>query len=289
MIIIKLTGGIGNQLFQYSIGRVLSEKSRDLICFDISSYQWDNLRTFELGFLNSEYLIMNNGIIVFKKLNFFSNIKYLLYKSSNKPHEHLTESDFNFDINFEKFPNKNVILEGYWQSEKYFNKHREIILKEVVLIKKKSLICCNFFNLIYGNINSVSMHIRRGDYLMNEDTKNYHGVLNEEYYDNAMDYFRNLNPNVTFFIFSDDKKYVNDRFSQHRDCIIVPKMSTDLEDLFLMSTCSNHIIANSTFSWWGAWLNKNKYKKVIAPKTWFLNSEIQSKTNDLYPVDWIKM
>jgi hypothetical protein len=96
-----------------------------------------------------------------------------------------------------------------------------------------------------------------------------------------------LNP--TFFIFSDDKEYVKNTFSEFQNCIFIEGIELDVEELFLMSICKNNIIANSSFSWWGAWLNKNENKRVIAPKRWFLIEEMQIQTEDLFPSDWIKI
>ena len=129
--------------------------------------------------------------------------------------------------------------------------------------------------------NSVSLHVRRGDYL---NLKNI-GVLDVDYYKQAVAYIRKNVEKPTFYIFSDDLDWCKKSLGFLDDCIYVDRTETEIDDLKLMSCCQHNIIANSSFSWWGAWLNKNPKKTVIAPKSWLLNDPDSS---NVILSDWVK-
>jgi hypothetical protein len=135
---------------------------------------------------------------------------------------------------------------------------------------------------------SVSLHIRRGDFVSNRKTNEIHGVLPLEYYYEAIRLITNQVRNPEFFIFSDDIPWVRENLLVPKKVNFVehPTSNRDYEDLILMSNCKHHIIANSSFSWWGAWLSQNPVKRVIAPREWY---RIVIDTRDLLPEEWIKL
>jgi hypothetical protein len=175
---------------------------------------------------------------------------------------------------------KNVKINGYFQSEKYFINYKKEI-KDLFKIDDET----NFFLLKkYSNIISLdtcSIHVRRGDYLK---FPNIHPTQNIEYYNKAVGY---IGENKHYLIFSDDIEWCknNLNFIKNKTFIFG---NSDFQDLYLMSLCKNNIIANSTFSWWGAWLNNYKNKVVVAPELWFGN-EVNYNTYDLIPNNWIKL
>ena len=138
--------------------------------------------------------------------------------------------------------------------------------------------------------NSVSIHIRRGDYL-SSGTIDTHGICNKDYYFNALSHLKNigeLNDDTCFYIFSDDIPWCRENLSFGEKMIFMDSFQEQPEmDIYLMSKCKSNIIANSSFSWWGAWLNESKNKTVIAPIQWFSSEVLSSKT--IIPCDWIKI
>lgn len=178
--------------------------------------------------------------------------------------------------------NENVFLTGYFQSYKYFDHNRNIILNQFSPSDElnKNLLKEHY---ILNYENTVSIHVRRGNY---SSLSEYHNLLDFDYYKKAMEFF----PDANFIIFSDDIEFCAENFSRFSNKNIhFINNKKDYLDLFCMSLCGNHIIANSTFSWWGAWLNKSENKKVIAPNKWFGPSNSHLSTKDLIPEDWIKI
>ncbi|MBP6754585.1 MAG: alpha-1,2-fucosyltransferase [Bacteroidia bacterium] len=295
MIIVQLTGGLGNQLFQYAFGKALINDSNQELLLDISSFSWDSLRDYALSPFSITSTIAED-----KQLDFIKNQKEFRMKDrlfsylNKKPlpyylSSNIKEPDFNFDPNFHKYRKENVSFEGYWQSEKYFKSVRKQLLREISLDEVKfSTTMLSYLSKI-NEQNSVSIHIRRGDFLSNLETNAFHGVCDIEYYHKSIIYLKEKLNNLSFYIFSDDLNFVKEQFSQLDNCTFIEGLSHESEDLILMSRCKHHIIANSSFSWWGAWLNQYDEKTVIAPKIWFHNSLIQEKTMDLVPENWIRI
>lgn len=233
MIAIKLKGGLGNQMFQYAYGRNLSIQQKETLVLDKS-------------FLNN---------LFWQKIIGVTPRKYEM-------------GEFNIKAKLTNKNNKNC-LDGYWQNEIYFKDIRKIILNDFSLKKESS----NFKKLknIILNTNAISVHIRRGDYAKRRKTKKYHGLLPLKYYQKAVSYIIKKINNPYFYVFSDDIDWVKTNFktSYPTHFVSQPNKLTNAEELILMSCCRHNIIANSSFSWWGAWLNKNPSKIIIAPRKWF--------------------
>ena len=198
------------------------------------------------------------------------------------------EPHLSFDKNYASLPNGSY-LKGYWQSEKYFENNKLNILNDLRIITDQSSQNVEISKQIASNV-SVSLHIRRGDYVSNSEYNATHGTCSLSYYKTAVSYLlKNIGKNFTIFAFSDDPEWVYSNLKLPVDIRFVNNNSSEYsyEDLRLMSECNHNIIANSSFSWWGAWLNTNNNKIVIAPSKWYANQYI--KNNDIIPANWIKI
>lgn len=258
MIITKLQGGLANQLFQWAFGKSLSEKYNRPLYLDLNFY--------------------NNQVGVTKRefsLNKFPNLKYNAdIPNINSPVIRLSD-DFIFR-EYNILDNYTYYLDGYWQSEKYFKNIESTIRQELSPddVTKERL------SKFIGDGNSVSMHIRRTDYVT---SNGFHPVQTISYYEKALDIIREYD---SLFVFSDDIEWCKSNLKFNN--IVFVEGFSDVEDMWLQSMCKNNIIANSSFSWWGAWLNTNKDKKIIAPTNWFGN-QANLNTSDIIPNDWIRI
>ena len=286
MIVVKLIGGLGNQMFQYAFGRYLSIHHKTNLYFDIADLQNKNLghiqRNFSLHGFNLQTAIYNLNGQKSGKENLF---KRLFYSSKNKL-KTITEKKLHFDKEIGNAAD-NVYLNGYWQSPLYFEKIEDIIRKDFTFSIPLSN-DAEQFQVKIKESNAVSIHVRRGDYVNNPETLSYHGVCDLAYYQKAIEIIENKTSNPTFFIFTDDPEWVKQNFSLSDDIILISNASfSQFDDLRLMSVCKHAIIANSSFSWWGAWLINNPTKTVVAPLKWLQNDSIN--TDDLFPKTWMRI
>ena len=285
MIITKLQGGLGNQMFQYAAARSISYDKKVYLDFSFlqkntSSSAVFTGRDFEIGIFNIAYKTFSEDLrkIFFGK-TFISRF-FRRFILGTLTHVKQTENEFVKISHAE-----NIYLDGYFQSEKYFQNIREILLKDFTFpsVDARNNI---ILQRIHSSENSVSIHIRRGDYLKAE-VKKYHGTLSPEYYYEAIRILEDKFENCKYFIFSDDISYSKEIF-RHIDnieYIDINHGKDSWKDMFLMSNCTHHIIANSSFSWWGAWLCK-KDGKTIAPNNW-LNKEVANfDIHDFIPSYW---
>lgn len=291
MIITKLIGGLGNQMFQYAAGLALAKRNKSDIFVDISAlrrYKKHNGYQFNKIFKKSPRVISNLKLISI--LNFdYTNVLYgpIMDPAKKGLSNHRIVfyqqiHSFNQDFNTLVSP---CYLSGYWQSEKYFSDFEDDIRQSFSFNTP-----CDSANKIIAkkisNFSAVSMHIRRGDYVTESHTNRIHGVLPLDYYYNAMEYIHSKIPEAHFFVFSDDpiwvRRKINEKYSIH--IVDINRGSQSYLDMYLMTLCNHHIIANSSFSWWGAFLGINKKKIVVAPKMWF-NSH-QPNNKDIYCNGW---
>jgi len=260
MISCFLQGGLGNQLFQIAT---------------TVSFALDN--DIEPVFnLSTHYLPLQGNRAIKYKDNLYHNLKLIDVSEYNKFNIY-TEPKFSYNIIPDQLKQGNYILKGFFQSEKYFlhNRNKIIDLFNPKEILNNQLI--KYTPLLDGN--TCSIHIRRGDYIK---FPNEHPILKIDYYEKAM---KGIGMDVKFLIFSDDILWCKNNLKGDNLFFIDDH---DYVSLCLMSLCENNIIANSSFSWWGAWLNENKNKKVIAPKSWFgKNKNLNIK--DIIPDTWIKI
>jgi len=197
------------------------------------------------------------------------------------------ERFFHFDPNMLKVP-RDVYLEGYWQTEKYFKDIEGVIRQELIVKSQPSQVNIAMAERI-GQVPAVSVHIRRGDLISDPATHQFHGICSLDYYNMAIEKIAQMVEKPHFFIFSDDPQWAQDNLKLKYPVTLVTHNSAneDYEDLRLMSLCKYHIIANSSFSWWGAWLNNAPDKIVLAPRKWFNDPGID--TRDVLSDSWIKL
>jgi hypothetical protein len=288
MIITKITSGLGNQLFQYAVAKSLSLKCNTTLFFDLSyyktSYKTDSVRNFKLHHFNIDHKILNDSPLVY-----FSKATKLFPGRTFKPlFLLLKEKHFHFDAAVLQAKAACITLDGFWQSEKYFINATEVIRKELIFTTPKNARLDHYKSEINNSQNAVSIHIRRGDYVSHPEFSKSFGFIGLEYYVEAINYIKSKIDNPTFFVFSDDKEWVIKNFPLSDDYIFVENTGDecDVKDLQLMSLCKHHVIANSSFSWWGAWLNDKDDKIVVSPKSWYKNKP-DWNTKDLLPASWI--
>lgn len=287
MIITKLIGGLGNQLFQYAAGRRLAYINNTNLKLDLSWYKnVDGGKATSRAYGLGEFNIIAENFASLEEIGRFKKNKiYTILEKLNLYHRDSFTKERQFNLNPEVLNlSDNNYIQGHWQSEKYFKDIEDIIRKEFTL--KKSVI--NEYGKLIDETNSVSIHIRRGDYVTDKKTRDFYETCTLNYYHTAI---KKIIDNVIsphFFIFSDDMGWVKDNLIVGYPLIFVSNsQSKDYEELALTSRCKHNIIANSSFSWWGAWLNNNPNKIIIAPQKWFKNPSIN--TEDLIPESWIKI
>lgn len=293
MIIIHINGGLGNQMFQYAFGRAISIKNNYDLYLDISSLSNEknqNNREYGLSFFNIKAKIADKTVltnIIDEKRIYKKYYKWIsTYIRGFRPIKKKFELSFEYsEKNIEHADN--VYYIGYWQSEKYFSDISRIIKEDFQIInppsKKNDLILKKILA-----INSVSIHIRHGDYLHNITTNKFHGICSINYYLKSMKFIEENTIVDEYFVFTDDPIWAkNNLFSEKKITVIDWNFYEPHEDLRLMSSCKHHIMANSTFSWWGSYLGEHNKQIVIAPEPWFDNKAIQSK--DIYLQKWIQI
>lgn len=269
--IVKFTGGLGNQMFQYAFYRAMQERGINVKVNNMG-YEIDK-RNFELPM-----------VFPMIQLQIDEENKFDSYKNSLCYHELYHEKeDGVFDASV--FNCTDVSFLGYWQTERYFCDIKEKIRAEFTFkVDDESLI--KTAKEIAKNENAVSLHVRRGDYL--EKPEMYCGMCTEDYYKKAIQYIEEYVESPYFYVFSDDLQWVKGNLDIRNAFYIDSTLFdtyNDWYDMYLMACCKHNIIANSSFGWWGAWLNPNKDKIVVAPKTW-LNGK---GTADIWPDGWKRM
>ena len=282
MIVIKLMGGLGNQMFQYAAGlsaaeRLGTELKMDLSWFD-SLEEVDTPRFYELDNFNLKQEFINKNDFVLKNDGFKNIIINIRKKQLNL----YKEPQFNYSDKFLKIKN-NTYIEGYFQTEKYFNSIRDDVIDSFTLKNKASVKSAKIIDQI-KNSDSVSLHVRRGDYVSNKNANKFHGLMGEAYYKKAIALINKKIKNPKYFIFSDEIEWVKNSFDLPKNSVYITHNKSGIEDMRIMIECKHNIIANSSFSWWGARLGLQKDKVVIAPKQWFLDSN--TNTSDVIPERW---
>jgi hypothetical protein len=285
MIVTKLMGGLGNQMFQYAAGKALAMKHDVPLFIDESFLDIDpgdayTKRTMELGQLNVS--LKRAGSTISRKLQKRSLLRKIFTGSASK----VLNEGIGFNRNFFSAGNT-VYLNGFWQSELYFAGIKEILIHEYTPRYVFSQVNKKYLEKI-KKVNSVSIHVRRGDYIKLKSAGSYHGVTGMDYYTKAINYFESHQSGYQYYVFSDDMTWCRENFSRVKNITFV---ESDNEyssvDLFLMKNCRHNIICNSSYSWWSAWLNENHDKIVVAPKKWFA----APRKNDelIYGKTWIRL
>lgn len=285
-IIVKFNGGLGNQMFQWAFGHALEKETRVETIFDMSFFEKKYARPYELGIFNLQAKFVEDFWLKLKlkiMWNFRKNLKNKSFLGLNFYHEpHFEYSKYAFRIK------SNTYIEGFFQSEKYFEHIKDEILTAFTFKTKPD----KFNQYLIDEMkksNSVSIHIRRGDYVQKKRYQDLYATCSLNYYRRGVEYIASKYSNPKLFIFSDDIQWAKTNWDLPYESVFVNTNSGEksYEDMRLMSNCKHNIIANSSFSWWGAWLNNNKEKIVIAPKKWFNDGRINQ--DDVIPSEWIKL
>ncbi|RPE08157.1 alpha-1,2-fucosyltransferase [Chitinophaga lutea] len=283
MIVVKLAGGIGNQMFQYAFGRYLSVTFGFPLFLDISLYKFNlSNRTFDLNIFRLHKDIM------------LTDQDGVASMSRGRATFYLNEQSFHFNDLIERTIRETAaagkdavyVIIGYWQSERYFETITGAIRNEFRFAEKTGRKFQQLNKRISGE-NAVMVNVRRGDYLEHLD---YHGVVSPEYIQRAMALIMQKTDSPHFFIFSDDIPWCREHIMFYDNITLVDEKYYDAQFrgyLELMTNCRHFIIANSTFSWWSAWLAPNKEKIVIAPEKWF--EAPGADTKDLLQEEWIRL
>ncbi len=268
MIIIKLQGALGNQLFQYAFGRLFGILNKEEVRFFFGNNKNDVQRKYTLEKFNVRLSLLTDD-----------EAKNLGFGLASRAWRKITK---NYHIGYEEglLYTKKKYLEGYFHSYKYLEPIRDILQTEITLrepIEKK------YSEIIekMKNTGSVALHVRRGDYVTNT-TYSPCGI---EYYARALQMIKERVENPTVFLFSDDISWCQENIKT--DIPITFMDNVDYEDFSLGTNCKHDIISNSSYSFWIAWLNKNPNKIVIAPKNW--SRKYESEYRDMCPEDWIRI
>lgn len=289
MIVVKIEGGLANKMFQFALYKAIAQHSDD-VYIDESSFKpsWDfeDIRLSQIfdnvkadAYTPSKFRLANRH-------DFFSkSVKVICEKLG---YRYYREKGFKYNKYLIQNLSTDCYLTGYWQTEKYF-KQIETIIKN----------CFNFRPLsdsrniklaaMFEQEESVSIHIRKGPDYDKIITK---GTCEIDYYERAIDYILNAKTNPKFYIFTDNPNWVRSNIKKIEYTLIDWNPTAGVNnyvDMQLMSLAKNNIIANSSYSWWGAWLNKNPQKIVIAPRVWFNPKSAIKATPDIIPTSWVSL
>ncbi len=296
MIVVKIMGGLGNQMFQYAAGRALAFRHETELVLDISFYggaqpgctprqfQLDHMRIGPVGISRTE--IPARAEVPISLRDRLKTVISNMVRPSREMLFRYREQSCVYNEHFKKLPD-NVYLDGYWQSERYFAGLGELLRREFVPEPGIDERDQSLMEKI-ENTNSVSVHVRRGDYVTSPRVAAILGTCEPAYYYACMEDIRRNVDNPHFFIFSDDSEWVRRNLSFSFPVTIVDgnRHVSPVEDMRMMSLCRHNIIANSSFSWWGAWLNDNPEKIVYAPKQWFASADMNT---EVVPERWKRL
>lgn len=290
MIIVQLLGGLGNQMFQYALGRRLSIDRQVPLKLDVSGFETYTLRQYYLDHFNIHAEIATPGdILRFRSYRIDQRVKRRIERLTRPYYDRsiVNEQTPGFDSRILRVGG-DVCLDGYWQNEQYFDTIQAHIREEFTLKAPPSAANLAMLRQIEST-QSVSLHIRRGDYASNPLTNQYHGLLPLTYYQEAAAKISDRVSDPHFFVFSDDPGWAHDHLRLDFPVIIVDVNgpAQGHEDLRLMSACQRHIIANSSFSWWGAWLSSSPRKLVYAPARWFTDPVMNAQY--ALPANWSRI
>lgn len=280
-VVVRLKGGLGNQLFQYAAGRSLAERLQADLKVDVAAFGSGD-RRYGLGhFIASPQVATPEEVRSAGGARRIQLVLGMLHARGPV----LRERHFHFDRRFEQIATS-VYLDGYWQSERYFAHIAPLVRDELRVRVAPSIANAATLERIRAGT-SVAVHVRRGDYVTNAKARRTHGGCPPDYYTAACRFVVERTRRPSFFVFSDDPEWVraNLSFPGAVEYVDHNGPRDAHEDLRLMAACQHHVIANSTFSWWGAWLGHSKTQIVVAPQRWFATRT--RRTADLFPTQWV--
>ncbi len=284
MIIVKIKAGLGNQMFQYAHGRALSLRSNVELKLDTTDWtkRGETFRKYTLSHFNIVETIATDEEI--KKLRRpFGIVSKILEKIISLCH--ISNVTF-YTLYLSK---KNVYLDGFWQNESYFKDQADAIRKDFTPKTPLSAKTAAMLRTIEADPKAISLHIRRGDNAHNPSSMKAFGLCSMEYYENALRILsKKTGGALHLYIFSDEIDWAKENltFPFPMTFVSAPEIA-DWEEILLMAACRHNILANSSFSWWGAWLNPRTDKVVIGPKQWALQNKHQYK--HILPPSWLRI
>ena len=294
MIVTTLQGGMGNQMFQYAAGRALSLESGRPLWLETSSFRTevrtDTVRTYALApFSTNARLLDGSGSrwLASASVSRWPGPKLLAALRFRKWFRYVYDAEQGFQASL-LAGRGSLVLRGWWQSEKYFRSHAGQVRRDFAFRAPPPPESQHWLEQI-ERVAAVAVHVRRGDYVTNPHTASVHGACGPDYYQAAADSLLKRVAEPRFFVFSDDPDWAEANLHLPAPTSIVRgnQAIADHEDLRLMAACRHFIIANSSFSWWGAWLGAAEDKFVVAPRRWFRN--YHANTKDLLPDCWTQL
>ena len=286
----RIEGGLGNQLFQYSAARSLADRLECDLALDLRGLQVNGDRGYMLDRYAIRATVATSNDLQDLPPWQSSRVGRIRSRLSQRypclfSFPTFWPESFAYDVRFERIP-RPAFLVGYWQSEKYFAWNRERLLGDLSLVRP--LEESPVLNAI-RNTTSVALHIRRGDYVTNPQAAKFHGLCDVSYYQAAVDGLIRRFPELQVFAFSDDPEWVRRNLKLNAPMQVMDVCSADDAhiDLELMSNCRHQVIANSSFSWWGAWRAASSGQVVYAPRRWF--ADANTNTSDVIPARWIQL
>lgn len=287
MIITRIQGGLGNQMFQYAIAKSLALKNNDQFKLDDSFFSTQTLREYQLNQFNIIEDFASKSEIY--KLRGIEGFRYKIFKKLgfkySRPSSYVEDkSSTIYQEEIFNLRKDDIYLSGFWQNEKYFSSIKKSIVDDFMPKNKISTTAAKYLEKI-KNSNSISLHVRRGDYVQCANAT--HGLCDINYYIRALNFMEKNIKDRNIFIFSDDIAWCKKHFALLKDSYFIDETKSEVEDLILMKNCKHNIIANSTFSWWGAWLNQNPDKVIITPKYWYARKDWKNKHPA--PSNWERM
>lgn len=299
MIIVRLMGGLGNQMFQYAAALRLAHRHQAELKFDLSflldrsprehfAYRDFDLAVFNFPFstASSEEIQQFRCLRPSASRNVFRRISNKLTRRRYYFERHLA-----FDPTVLELPDE-TYLEGYFQHEGYFSDVEELVRQRFRLEPDESKLLFATRRLAdeIRIDDSICLHVRRADYVTNPITNRYHGVCSLNYYERGLAKLRSLGVKGKVFVFSDDENWCRENFTNASQFTIVGNEHAGIRastHLWLMTLCRHFVIPNSSFSWWAAWLSENSSKLVVRPSQWLQASEVANV--DICPAPWIKI
>ncbi|WP_417409020.1 alpha-1,2-fucosyltransferase [Hoeflea sp.] len=286
MIITQINGGLGNQMFQYAAGRALALRHGVELALDTRIF--DGATQFGLGLNHFAHAAREGLPPEMPPERRQNRLQYLIWRGLKLKPYLFRENGLSYNAGFDNLGD-GAYLKGYWQSERYFKAVEGTIRGDFRIVSSPSPENAAILAEL-TRLPAISLHIRRGDYVNNSRTNATHGTCTLDYYARAVELIAGrMTEKPVIFTFSDDPAWVREnlvlpyemRVMEHNDS------NHNYEDLRLMSACRHHIIANSSFSWWGAWLNPSPDKIVVSPARWF--ADPQMVNDDIWPDSWIKL
>lgn len=289
-VIARIEGGLGNQLFQYAAARSLADRLGCDLALDLRGLDKNGDRPFQLDLYRIRAFVADSNQLQGlpdPRASRWGRVRQGLSQIAPSlfPFPVFWPRSFAFDQTFNQIIHPRYLV-GYWQSEKYFAWNRTRLLEDIQLVTQLSIDTPILAEI--RSTRSVALHIRRGDYVSNVSAAQFHGLCDLAYYKTAIDNLKARFSDINVFVFSDEPEWAQTNLRLDVPIRFVDANATDKGhiDLELMRECRYHVIANSSFSWWGAWLSRSDAPMVCAPKRWF--TDTSTDTSDVIPARWIQ-